>query len=232
MKFYAIGKYGRYAGKNESTNCFLIKTDNGKNIVIDLGSGSISKLQNYIDLSAIDILIVTHLHFDHMCDLGTLGYAMQYLKLPRLKVYMPKSPEGVANILNMPQFDIEYIDKNTRFCVDNVNFSFMFSPHPVECYSVIIKNDGKKLVYTSDCADSEQIKNNCAEADVVIANTCILDKDYKQTAPHCSVKTFAENVPNECKLYLAHLTAGDENLILAEAKKYHINAEIVCNFEF
>lgn len=231
MKIKVIGKYGRYCPADNCTNCYLLQTDNGKNIVLDMGSGALSKLQNIIDISLIDVVIITHLHFDHMCDLGVLSYAFGYLKLNKIKVYMPKTPEDVASILNFSQFDIEYIDEVSRFCVDNVIFTFAISPHPVETYAVNIDCGGKKIVYTSDCSDKKVLNDNCKNADIVIGDACILDKDYNEKAPHISVKTLAESVPFDSKLYLAHLTAGEEEEILIEAQKYHKNAEIVKDFE-
>lgn len=231
MKIKVIGKYGRYCPANDCTNCYLIETDNGKNILIDMGSGALSKLQNILEISKIDMVIITHLHFDHMCDLGVLSYAIGYLKLNKIKVYMPKTPEGVRDVLNFSQFDIEYINETSQFCVDGIHFSFAKSPHPVETYSVKIVCNGIEIVYTSDCQDVNVLYETCKNANVVIGDACILDKDYNKNAPHISVKMLAQSVPKNCKLYLAHLTAGDEDEILREALKFNCNAEIVKDFE-
>lgn len=231
MKIKAIGKYGRYAPKNEATNCYLIETDNGKNILIDLGSGALSKLQNHIEISSIDIVIITHLHFDHCSDLGTLAYALGYHNLKKIDVYMPGHPEGMKSVFDAKNFETHYIDNDTLFCVDNVQFSFAESPHPVETYSVIIDYYGKKIVYTSDCSKDEIIKKNTIGADIVIGDACILQKDYTSTCPHISVKSLAQNVPASCKLFLAHLTAFEEEEILQEGQKYHKDTKLIEDFE-
>ena len=145
MEFKVIGEYGRYPAYNKATNCYLIKTDNGKNILIDLGSGSLSLLQKYVDISKIDAVIITHLHFDHACDLGVLSYSVGYLGLNKIKVYMPATPELIKNAFDSSKFDVQIIDEDLQFSVDNVNFSFAYSPHPVETYSVIMKYNDKKL---------------------------------------------------------------------------------------
>ena len=88
MKIKVIGKYGRYAPFNAATNCYLIQSESGKNIVLDLGSGGLSGLQKYIDIKDIDMVIITHLHFDHASDLGVLAYSLGYLGLNKLKVYI------------------------------------------------------------------------------------------------------------------------------------------------
>ncbi len=229
MKIKVIGKYGRYAPFNAATNCYLIQSESGKNIVLDLGSGGLSGLQKYIDIKDIDMVIITHLHFDHASDLGVLAYSLGYLGLNKLKVYMPETPEILKECFVTNQFDITYINDKLR--LDSVVFSFVQSPHPVETYSVIITEKNKKLVYTSDCSMAGIIKSNTAGANVVIGDSCILQENHKIGAPHISVKELAENVPADCKLYLAHLTFGQENEILKEAKTFHPNAEIVKDFE-
>lgn len=231
MKIKVIGKYGRYAPFNAATNCYLIQSDSGKNIVLDLGSGGLSGLQKYIDIKDIDIVIITHLHFDHASDLGVLAYSLGYLGLSKLKVYMPETPEILKECFATNQFNIAYINDKLRFNVDNIDFNFAKSPHPVDTFSVIMTENNKKLVYTSDCSMAGIIKANTADADIVIGDSCILQENHKIGAPHISVKELAENVPEDCKLYLAHLTYGQENEILLEAKTFHPNAEIVKDFE-
>ena len=54
--------------------------------------------------------------------------------------------------------------------------------------------------------------------------------DYKSNSPHVSVKDLAESVPENCKLYLAHLTCGQEKEILQEGIKHHKNTELVKDF--
>ncbi len=231
MKIKVIGKYGRYAPFNAATNCYLIQSESGKNIVLDLGSGGLSGLQKYIDIKDIDMVIITHLHFDHASDLGVLAYSLGYLGLNKLKVYMPETPEILKECFVTNQFDITYINDKLRFNVDSIDFNFAKSPHPVETYSVIMTEKNKKLVYTSDCSMAGIIKSNTAGANVVIGDSCILQENHKIGAPHITVKELAENVPADCKLYLAHLTFGQENEILKEAKTFHPNAEIIKDFE-
>lgn len=232
MKVKVIGEYGRYAPAEKATSCYLLMTDSGKNIVIDLGAGSVSGLQKYIDLTDIDCVIITHLHFDHCSDLGVLSYALAYLGAKKIKVYMPAESAAMREVFAAKNFDISVIEDDFHFCVDNINFTFVKSPHPVETYAVKIEANGKKLVYTSDCSRDIALKNNVAGADIVIGDACILDADHNQNLPHVSVKQLAKSVPQHCMLYLAHLTAGDEDKILQEAEKYHNKCAIVKDFEF
>lgn len=231
MEIKAIGKYGRYCPFGEATNCYLVKTTNGKNILIDLGSGSLSLLQKHIKITEIDMVIITHLHFDHVGDLGVLDYALAYLGCKKIPVYMPSSPKETFEIFAKSSFDVKVLNEDIEFCVDNISFKFAKSPHPVETYSVIMTEGDKKVVYTSDCSDAQVVRNNTIGADIVIGDSCILEEQHKITSPHLSVRALAGSVPSSCKLYLAHLTAGDEDKILSEGKKYHKDTSLVTDFE-
>lgn len=230
MQIKVIGKYGRYAPWGEANNCYLIRINN-KNIVIDLGAGAIAGLQKYIKIEDIDCVILTHLHFDHSSDIGVLSYALGYLGVNKVKVYMPSSPQNMVDVYLSSKFDVSYITNESVINIDDLQITFYKSPHPVETYGVKIMCNNNTLVYTSDCNESEVIKQNTIDADYIIGDACILDKNKKTNAPHISVKELAVNVPSKAKLYLAHLTCGIEDEILQEARLYHNNSELVKDFE-
>ena len=96
MKLFCIGKYGPYPKAGESCSCYVL-THGGRNIVIDLGCGALSKLLNVLPSRDIDALVLSHLHADHMGDALTLRYALEVdKKLGRrtepLPVYLPAEP--------------------------------------------------------------------------------------------------------------------------------------------
>lgn len=136
MKVKAIGKYGRFAPFGEANNCYLLQTDGGKNIVIDFGAGALAGLQKYIKISEIDCIILTHLHFDHASDIGVLSYAAGFLGLDKIKIYMPRTPMDMVNILSSSKFDITFIDNLQKIVIDKVEITCLSSPHPVETYAL------------------------------------------------------------------------------------------------
>src|SRR5690625_422593 len=74
MKLTVIGFWGGYPAKNGATSCYLLEKDDFA-IIIDAGSGSLSKLQNYISPADLDAVIISHYHQDHIADIGVLQYA-------------------------------------------------------------------------------------------------------------------------------------------------------------
>lgn len=230
MKVKVLGCYGRYAPVGGATSGYLVTTDSGKNIVIDMGAGCLSKLQEYISIADIDMIILSHLHFDHCSDMGTLNYASAYLGVGNIKVYMPATPKDMYAVMSKG-FDSGVITEDRVIDLDGVRITFAKTTHPVETYAVTITDNGKTLCYTSDCALPSDIIDLVSRADVVIGDGCILASEHHANAPHLSVKQLAECMPDGTKLYLAHLTSGQETEILEEAKSSHMDSELVHDFE-
>src|SRR5690625_7749578 len=74
MELIVIGYWGGYPAENGATSAYMIKKD-GFNLVIDMGSGALSKLQKYINVEQIDAVLLSHYHHDHVADIGVLQYA-------------------------------------------------------------------------------------------------------------------------------------------------------------
>lgn len=70
MRLTVIGYWEAYPDKNEATSRYLLQGDK-YNILIDCGSGVLSKVQNYIDLTEIDTIILSYYDGDHAGD--TIG---------------------------------------------------------------------------------------------------------------------------------------------------------------
>src|SRR5690625_1479870 len=74
MKVTIIGFWGGYPAAGGATSAYLVEEKDFK-LLVDAGSGSLSKLQSYINISDLDAVIVSHYHQDHVADIGVLQYA-------------------------------------------------------------------------------------------------------------------------------------------------------------
>lgn len=58
---------------NGATSAYHIHTEQGS-ILIDCGSGVMSKLSTVMNLYQLDAVLLSHLHFDHIADVGIIQY--------------------------------------------------------------------------------------------------------------------------------------------------------------
>ena len=74
MKLTIIGPWGGYPKANEASSGYLLE-HHGFHLLIDCGSGVLSKLQTIIEPENLHGLIISHYHADHIADIGVLQHA-------------------------------------------------------------------------------------------------------------------------------------------------------------
>lgn len=72
MKVKILGYWGGYPSAGGATAGYLVTTDEG-HILLDCGSGVMSKLPAEVKVEDLSGVILSHLHHDHMADLGVLA---------------------------------------------------------------------------------------------------------------------------------------------------------------
>ncbi|PKK40102.1 hypothetical protein ABB02_00608 [Clostridiaceae bacterium JG1575] len=97
MKLTILGTMGAYPTKDSSTFACLLQTPH-ETILLDCGSGVLMTLDRYVPTYALDRVIISHRHHDHMADLGCLSYAALIDgELGRRKTVLPLHvPERLA----------------------------------------------------------------------------------------------------------------------------------------
>jgi ribonuclease BN (tRNA processing enzyme) len=72
MEVVFLGTGGpRPAGR--ATSCNLILTQGKARLLVDAGSGAFTRLgELQINLSSLDIILLTHLHIDHTADVPSI----------------------------------------------------------------------------------------------------------------------------------------------------------------
>jgi ribonuclease BN (tRNA processing enzyme) len=183
MRLTVLGCAGSFPGPESACSAYLVEAD-GFRLLVDFGSGSLSALQRYSDMNAIDAILLTHLHCDHMMD------ACTYIVVRRYDASGPKPPVPVYAPLGAAErisaaysSDDEAIDDVYTFyglqpgtfpigpftiTVDRVN-------HPIETYGVRIEQGGHVLAYSSDTAPCEALLRLAAGADLFLCEASYLD---------------------------------------------------------
>ncbi len=228
MKLTCIGKYGPYPKANCACSCYMI-TYEGKNILLDMGCGALSRVFAKLDASGIDALVLSHLHADHMGDALTLRYALDAAKKlgkrdKPLPVYMPCEPAAEAGLISSGKMiEAIYIKDGSRFDICGMEAVFKLMPHAVPSYAVSLSARGKTLVYSGDTSYNEALINFAKDADLLLIEAAFLSRNLPDNAVHVSAAEAAKtgNAANVRKLLLTHIFPEyDENDILNEARAH------------
>lgn len=183
MRLTVLGCAGSFPGPESACSAYLIEAD-GFRLLLDFGSGSLSALQRYAGLKAVDAIILSHLHCDHMMDAATYVVVRRYAPdgpMPPLPVYAPAgAPERLAAAYSADEglLDDVYTFYGLQpgsfpigpftVTVDRVN-------HPVETYGVRLEHDGRVLAYSGDSAPCEALLRLSQGADLFLCEASYLD---------------------------------------------------------
>ncbi|WP_369405068.1 MBL fold metallo-hydrolase [Piscibacillus salipiscarius] len=208
--------------KNEATSCYLLKHDD-YSLIIDLGSGALSRLQNYISLDEIDGVVLSHFHHDHIADVGSLQYASLVQKqlgkrTRKLPIYAHQDDKQAFQTLNhQATVGTAYYNGQS---IGPFTFNFLKTKHPKPCYAMRIECEFKSIIYTADTAYFKELEDFSRGADLLIAETSFYKGMNGQKAGHMTSEEVGKlaHAAGVKELWLTHLPHfGDLNQLYLEA---------------
>lgn len=221
MRFTPIGIYGRYASAKGASSSYLLQNDAcNTNVIIDFGSGALIELQKHLALEKITAIILTHLHYDHISDILPFTYFLERngISLPLFMSYDNNNLISCNRLIKH--------QNPTKISINDIQIDSVQVIHgKINSQMIKIKGDNKTLLYTSDFSDINEYIANIGDVDIVFGDACMFER-AGNNSPHVTIKELAENTPVNVKLYLCHLTDGEENKTLEEALKYHSDTQL------
>lgn len=180
-----LGKFGPYPAVNGGTSSYLIQSEKA-NVLLDCGSGALSRIQNFIDINSLDAIVLSHLHNDHICDLLPLSYFLSKCK-KNIKLFMPLTECPQYDIISQLEgFDIEPIFNYSQISIKNLIISFYEMQHSIESYAVKITDGATKLFYSGDTVFNEAIFKYADGCENLLLD-CALPANLSKGSPHMSI---------------------------------------------
>ena len=184
MRVTVLGAGPACPGPGEACSGFLVEQDQLR-IVVDFGTGVVSNLQNYCDLSDISHVVITHMHPDHFLDLIPFRYALRYRDTydsdtrTKPSVFLP--PDGARTLerVVLPFAETESFfsgvmevaeyDPAALLVIGELVLQFEPVKHYVPTWGVSITGT-KKLAYSADSGMCPAIQTLARDADLFICN--------------------------------------------------------------
>ena len=141
MRMTVYGNNATCPEADGACSCFLIEAE-GRRILLDMGNGSLAKLQKDVDLAALDLIAISHLHFDHFGDLFCAKYQLESRRacgeaIPRIPLLTPRLPAWArAELCTNDVFEPHVIEDGLRFRMGDAALEFIGTVHLVESYGV------------------------------------------------------------------------------------------------
>lgn len=191
MRLTVLG--GSAAGPNTGQGCsgYLVEVDSTR-LVLDLGPGTLPELRRHAEFRALDALIVSHCHLDHMLDLLALRFALAYNPHPPtrpLPLWLPPggrtflgraaeafAEPGKADAFFSTVFDVAEYDPEGILTIGVARVTFAPTVHFVPCWAMRVAGagNGGDLVYTADTGPTAHLADFAANASVLVAESTFL----------------------------------------------------------
>ncbi len=186
---------GSAAGVNTGAGSSGYLVDSGSTrIVLDLGPGTLPELRRHTDFRALDGIVISHLHLDHVLDLGALRFALAYNPVrsdQRIPVWLPPGgldlldrfartfaePSEVGDFFTSVMDAHEY---DPASCLTIGDFVVAFSPtvHYVPCWAMRLATAAQPaLGYTADTGPAALLAGFFQGVEVLIAESTLTEPD-------------------------------------------------------
>jgi ribonuclease BN (tRNA processing enzyme) len=213
MKITVLGNNGPFPAAGGACSGYLVQEGDTK-LLLDCGNGVLSNLQKLVRFEELNVIILSHLHSDHMSDMMVLRYAIQLKRKNGtikdvLNVFAPDEPEEEYKRLDVKEaFNLNAIVDGTVLKFGNLKITFSCMTHPFKNFAISIENGGKRFVYSGDTAWNENIIEFSRGADLLMLDSGLLSRDKKNdnvphlTAQECGIVARKAGVK---KLLLTHI---------------------------
>jgi ribonuclease BN (tRNA processing enzyme) len=159
---------------------------------VDTGPGTLANLQQHVELTALDAIVVSHSHPDHWGELGVVRNALKYgFQVEGMPVYSTSAVRELVDIVcgdsSEPTFEWGIVADADRVAIGDLDFSFSRTDHPVETLAMRISADDKSMVYSADTGPNWSLEALGHDADLAMCEATLL-VETEGTAPHLSAR--------------------------------------------
>lgn len=220
MKLHIIGCSGSYPAANGATAGYLV-TSGESRILLDMGSGVLSRLMALTDPAQLDGIVITHWHYDHACDLLPLQYYLQVAG-KKLDVYAPVQDAPLRKLCECPYLALHDLSNTDSIGAFNVEACPV--RHPMPCLAVKLTAEGRTLVYTGDAMGYEELIPFAPDADLLLCDATFTEKQWNPSLPHMSARMAGELAAKtkKARLIVTHIPpCTDGQTLLKEAMAAH-----------
>jgi ribonuclease BN (tRNA processing enzyme) len=218
MRLTVLGCAGSFPGPEAACSAYLVEADDFR-LLLDFGSGSLGALQRYAGLKALDAVLLTHLHCDHILDACHYVVVSRYAPdgpYPPIPVYAPAgAPDRLAAAYSADQAPLDdvyhfYGLQPGTFPIGPFSVTVDRVNHPIETYGVRIEHGGGVIAYSADTAPCDALVRLAHDAQLFLCEASYLDDQPHPPDLHMTGREAGETATKAGvgRLLLTHLVTA------------------------
>lgn len=191
MQLTVLGKSPAWSDAGGACSGYLVENE-GHAIVVDCGNGVFGKLRERLDYRAVEAVVISHLHGDHLLDLVPFAYALSLGPGASERGAKPRliAPTGARAFFDRlggtwddadliaDAFALDEYQPGAEVQVDRVAFRMHPVPHFTPTHAVEITSpNGGRIVFGADGRYSDELIAAASGADVLIAEATLEEPD-------------------------------------------------------
>jgi len=218
MRLTVLGCAGSFPGPEAACSAYLVEVE-GFRLLLDFGTGSLSALQRYAGLMAIDAVLLTHLHPDHVLDACSYVVVRRYAPdgpHPPIPMYAPAgAPDRLAAAYSAEQSPLDdvytfYGLQPGTFPIGPFSVTVDRVNHPVETYGVRLAHRDAVIAYSADTGPCDALVRLAQGADLFLCEASYLDDEPHPSDLHLTGREAGEAATKAGvgRLLLTHLVTA------------------------
>lgn len=194
-----VGVGAAYGRAGEAQSCHLVRAA-GKTICLDLGSGALNLLGQYVRPEELDLVVISHLHPDHFIDLLALrvymvwgpgaGRRLRVIGPPGLSARLAAfGDEGLHEAFAFEELTGQHAvtdlagDLTIRHCQ---------VPHLSPTYATRIDVGDRAMCFGADCAPNDALAVFAEGVDLLVTECSFGAGDIPEGAVHLNSRAAGE----------------------------------------
>lgn len=219
MRLTVLGGAGGWPPAGGACSGYLIEHD-GFRLLVDPGYAVVPRLLGIVPAEAIDAVLVSHGHPDHVADLNPLLRAryMSETPPPRLAAY--SLPDALGRILELDQItsvrdacEVREFAAGNAFPIGPFEIESRLLPHSIPNAGLRISAGGRSMTYTGDAGPSDDLVELAGDTDLLLAEATYIDSVPSGNARvlNCALEVGRQaHWAGAARLMLTHLMPGTD----------------------
>ena len=219
MRLTVLGGTGGFPGAGGACSGYLIEHD-GFRLLVDPGYAIVPRLLEIMPAEAIDAVLVSHGHPDHVADLNPLlrARALRDDPAPPLPAYAVS--DALTPVLALDQIralpgtcDVREFVANEAFSIGPFGIETRLLPHSIPNAGLRISAGDRSLTYTGDAAPSDDLVDLATDTDLLLAEATYVESvpSGNVGALNCALEVGRQAVrARVARLMLTHLMPGTD----------------------
>ncbi len=228
MKLTVLGGAGAWPPAGGACSGYLVEHD-GFRLLIDPGYAILPRLLAIVPAGAIDAVLVSHGHPDHVADLSPMLRARAMSDDPPspLPAYAP--PGALDRVLELDQAesvkgacDVREFEAGEAFSIGPFTIDSRSLPHFVPNAGLRISAGGRSMTYTGDAGPSDDLVELAVATDLLLAEATYLDSVPTGSAGRLNTAIEVGRQAaraGAARLVLTHLWPGTDPIAAREAAR-------------